>query len=974
LRYTRKEEADYMKFVRDQAELGNGFRDWLGVKNAKDPQFQKRPGFDVMNDYLREAGESAVPVEPMNQWIDKQLTRYVKNDMATPEDPVRKLAERGMTHDPSVGEMFGRNFVHPTGEHYEQLAKNPMAQGWENASDNMLRETPMSEYQNFGSSNLTASEPWLQKLDPSTPMYRPKDNTVGVNLGFNHLIDELRSATDPASGLPRELMLKYSSLPQLSVPQAVERVAKINQWRADEAARVELETLKENLKQKPFKEYASGWRWAELPDSEADDGMKLVNAIGCQGGWCTKETGNARAYGSHKEGNKLYALIDPEGRPHTQIQVKPSATLTPEKRDAQMGFLVNRLLGEGMSEEQAMAQAAKLYPESETASRIIQIKPFSNSWDSQMVRDFTKKNPNYRKEIEPMLQDFVKSGKWSDVGDLQNSGLRKTSDVFGPTEMQKFKENGIEIPSFLGADEQRVLQDKWYTLETGKDPATGYAAGGPVQHFDAGGEVAGPGYTAGGDDFTPYDPAMEAHQARTVQEQAAHTKANSMSRDDFLKKYGPTFVADDKGGNPWTLDAKDFLSQVSPLMAKANYVYADGEEQLQGQTINGRVIPYAATLTPNSWSQRDETPQDVTLKLADGRVWTPSGHGNGIVFHPKGEVTEVAGPYSGSGEFAVASPMQQLINPQDYYEVSGDASKLLGKDQSGQKVTMRYKQVGDKMVPMDDAPAYEGYRQGVWNNGLGAFVRAGLGAAALGTGVSAVGAAGAGTTVAGTTVAGAAAAPASGLAGTLGMNAGLGATALNTGALNTGMGLLRGQNIGDALKSGATGALLSPVSGYVGDLVGGGTVGTLAGNTALGGVQGLISGKGLADGARDGFVNGLVSEAGSYMGGKASGLTDSKFAGTAANTLTQTALKGGDASAAIDSLASQYASGQLKDLTGLDPAVAKLVVAAARGKKIDPAGALTQYARSTANAVGSNALRRATTGNGAVGALTQTGG
>lgn len=215
---------------------------------------------------------------------------------------------------------------------------------------------------------------------------------------------------------------------------------------------------------------------------------------------------------------------------------------------------------------------------------------------------------------------------------------------------------------------------------------------------------------------------------------------------------------------------------------------------------------------------------------------------------------------------------------------------------------------------------------------------------------------------------------ATGLAGSLGMNAGYGATALNTGALNSGMGLIRGQNIGDALKTGATSALLSPIGSYVGDAVGGGYMGQVAGNTVLGGAQGAINGQGFAKGASNGLVNGLVSSAGSYMGGLAKGATGSNFAGTAANSLTQSALKGGDPNATIDSLASQYASGELKDLTGMDPTMAKLVVDAARGKKLDPAGALTQYARSTANAVGGSALKRAAMGTGAVGALTQTGG
>ena len=244
----------------------------------------------------------------------------------------------------------------------------------------------------------------------------------------------------------------------------------------------------------------------------------------------------------------------------------------------------------------------------------------------------------------------------------------------------------------------------------------------------------------------------------------------------------------------------------------------------------------------------------------------------------------------------------------------------------------------------------------MWNNGLGSLVRAGLGAAALGAGVGALGGLGAGSAAAA-----AATTPATGLAGLLGMDSGLAATALNTGALNTGMSLARRNNIGDALKSGATGALLSPVSGYVSGLTGGGTLGTLAGNTALGGVQGAIGGRGFGRGLQDGFVNGLVSEAGSYIGGKASGLTGNNFAGTAANSLTQSTLRGRDPKATLDSLATQYASGELTDLTGLPPQVANLVVNLAQNRKptaSQAVGALSQMD----NAVGSRKMKQTAVG------------
>jgi hypothetical protein len=200
---------------------------------------------------------------------------------------------------------------------------------------------------------------------------------------------------------------------------------------------------------------------------------------------------------------------------------------------------------------------------------------------------------------------------------------------------------------------------------------------------------------------------------------------------------------------------------------------------------------------------------------------------------------------------------------------------------------------------------------------------------------------------------------ASGLAGALGMNAGYGATALNTGALNAGMSLARGKNIGDSLKTGITSAALSPIAGYVGDAAGGGYAGALAGSTALGGVQGAINGQGVGRGLQTGLVNGLVSSAGRYAGGLAKDATDSNFAGTAANSLTQSTLRGKDPSATIDSLATQYAAGQLTDLTDLPPQVAQIIVNLAKNKKPTALGALTAV---TNAAVGSKQLKRAAAG------------
>lgn len=59
------------------------------------------------------------------------------------------------------------------------------------------------------------------------------------------------------------------------------------------------------------------------------------------------------------------------------------------------------------------------------------------------------------------------------------------------------------------------------------------------------------GYYTGGVDgawYGPGSPPPSIDQLRTQGEQAKYTAKHAMSRDDFLKKYGKTFVADDKGG------------------------------------------------------------------------------------------------------------------------------------------------------------------------------------------------------------------------------------------------------------------------------------------------------------------------------------------------------------------------------------------------------------------------------------------
>ena len=376
-------------------------------------------------------------------------------------------------------------------------------------------------------------------------------------------------------------------------------------------------------------------------------------------------------------------------------------------------------------------------------------------------------------------------------------------------------------------------------------------------------------------------------------QQAAYTQAHAMSRDNFLKKYGQTFKADDKGGNA--------ASEV-----------AGGDTGAY----------YDKFLAPGA---------SQTMSVAHG--WDSAPTQEKISW--------------GEGKYADAHP---YFDGYDNVNPHPESQKGNGWDEA-------WKQIGRPIAT--GALMYTGV--GALAEMMGGAAAAG---AAAGAGTAGSAGIGSGTVLGGGAATGATSA--SGLAGYLGMNAGYGATALNSGVLNTGMSLARGNNIGDALKSGVTSAFLSPISTYVGDAAGGGLVGQVAGSTASGGVQGLINGQGFGKGLGTGLTNGLVGAAGSYMGGMTKDATGSDFAGSAADTLTKSALRGNLNGATLDSLATQYLSGQLTDLTGLPPGVASSVLSLARGKKLNP-GALTQLA------VGSAGLQK-TVQSGAVGSgpLTQT--
>lgn len=460
--------------------------------------------------------QAVTPDTALNNWIDKQLTRYVKNEMATPEDPLRALAERGVLHytpdeleygvRPSVyDERIRQNLP------IDEVATTDLGKNWEMASDQAI-------YPNKIEDLSTSREPWMNTALPGTTAYSAEYSKM-PRLGFTHLIDELRNATNPASGLPPELLLKYSSLPQVSVPQAVERVANINAWRAAQKAEADLARAN-NAATVLHKEYPDkGFKWVELKQPEAtvpegavweefggnqrlfgpkgeslsigatkDEAVRLLNrkereamlsdalkyeggTMGhCVGGYCPDVL----------EGrSRIFSLRSAKGEPHVTVEVKPKewfyeADKYPDPTGQYENF--HKLIHAtrtGNGDYETVARKLASEHGLTTPQNIKQIKGKANR----------APNPEYL----PYVQDFVKSGQWSDVGDLQNTGLRRFGDAFNENEIKRIQDAGIDIPTWASPDEIKAIGDKVWPGQYGTPP--GFAQGGLVQKFGKGGVV-----------------------------------------------------------------------------------------------------------------------------------------------------------------------------------------------------------------------------------------------------------------------------------------------------------------------------------------------------------------------------------------------------------------------------------------------------------------------------------------------------
>jgi len=277
----------------------------------------------------------------INQWIDTKLKNYVRNDMATPTDPVRLMADKEVSHIQDIGENWtlfkdARDNRLRGGMPKEGYAQTSKGKDWEARTDLAVAPMSVKDFnQSFPARAKTQGFDVLEQKNPEATVNQIYNSSMR-DLGFDHLTDELENAIRPNSNLPMNLRLKPESLEKMTVPQAIERVSKINEWRAAQMEKATADSIKDFP---TIKEYDDKYKWLELTTPKnIEDPKEAVGKLDkmlknegdlmghCVGGY-TEDVANGTS--------RIFTLRDPKNKPHVTIEAVPT----------QNGFDVTQIKG-----------------------------------------------------------------------------------------------------------------------------------------------------------------------------------------------------------------------------------------------------------------------------------------------------------------------------------------------------------------------------------------------------------------------------------------------------------------------------------------------------------------------------------------------------------------------------------------------------------------------------------------------------
>jgi hypothetical protein len=356
------------------------------------------------------------------------------------------IASQGLHHDiiPEEG-WGGEGFWQPDYDSYlgyirdkagfpkKGMATHPASQNWEIKTDAEITTYPAKDLQKpeMADAALVQENQWINKLDPKTNIHRLGGAPI-QNLSFDHMVDELQNAMNPASNLPDHLKIATKDLEKMTVDDVSALVGKINAWRSVQKTKSNLE-IANNPATHAFKEYPAdnnpkgvSWRQIKRPEGYSDEeAEKFVRqAAQYEGDMMRHCVGGAGHCDPLLNGEvEIYTLRDAKGEPHVTIEVEVPdrpyfasgeefAKLDPatkaEYREYVRQWRQRNPSVEELTDENVYAalREAGVQP---VPPRILEIKG--------------KSNRKPKDEFIPFVQDFIRSGNWSGINDLHHTDL-----------------------------------------------------------------------------------------------------------------------------------------------------------------------------------------------------------------------------------------------------------------------------------------------------------------------------------------------------------------------------------------------------------------------------------------------------------------------------------------------------------------------------------------------------------------------
>jgi hypothetical protein len=426
---------------------------------------------------MREHIQTMKGHEAVNKWVQGNLANYIRKQMASPNDPIRKLAEEGIVHMPPDQMGTGQYLAHGLEEPYkhrqrhggERLAHSNAAKAWEDASDVAMGKTTVGDLRKFAPMQNMSHlvETWMEKADPNTELFHATDNLQAQALGFDHIVDVLKQ--DIAEG-----RIRPEQLSKVSIEQAVRRVHEYDQERKKA---MEQATLKQTEGMPVHKDYGNGFKWIELtlpkdlpegwtskplpsggetyynPQGErhVHPGMERLSSAlkyegdtmgHCVGGYCPDVAAGR---------SRIFSLRDAKNQPHVTIEVNPSSrgAMSPSE------FYQHKDAPQSLLQKINEAEAAGHLDDIGSFDDFVKASPEYNDYLKSIppvIRQIKgKANTKPKSDYIPYVQDFVKSGNWSDVNDKQNAEIRDITKT--PMLHGWLKDNNVAHDRYLTEQE-----------------------------------------------------------------------------------------------------------------------------------------------------------------------------------------------------------------------------------------------------------------------------------------------------------------------------------------------------------------------------------------------------------------------------------------------------------------------------------------------------------------------------------------